>query len=269
MAARSRGLAGRVLGIGRNEERLRLAAELGAIDDYTTDFAAGARACDLLYLATPVFTIIEQIQTLSRLDGCSCVVTDGGSVKQAIVDAARALPDAIRFVGGHPMAGSEEGGVGAASPKLYDGAPYVLTPDETTDTEALALVRALAEGAGARAILMDPETHDRVVARTSHLPHILSSAFLRAAQNAGPEARCVTAGSFRDLTRVADSSPELWRDICCANSTEILQALEDFRASLDTIGELVADCDADGVRRWFEEGRALHDRIVKKKEDQG
>ncbi|MEJ5299160.1 MAG: prephenate dehydrogenase/arogenate dehydrogenase family protein [Armatimonadota bacterium] len=258
LAARARGLARHVVGIGRSAERLKLARELGAVDDFTTDLLEGASRCDLLYLATPVLTIIEQLRQLPQLRGHNCVVTDGGSVKGAIVRAAEALPAEMRFVGGHPMAGSEDAGVEVAREDLFEGATYVLTPGDRTDPSATELVRRFAEALGSRVVEMSPETHDRIVACTSHLPHIAAGAFLRVAEAAGPGVRDVRAGSFRDLTRVAASPSTLWRDICCANRGPILDALRQFREALARAEELIAEGTPEEIESWFETGRHLN-----------
>lgn len=267
MAARQRGLAGRVVGIGRSEERLRLARQLGAVDEFTTDLLDGASRCDLLYLATPVLTIIEQLRRLRELEGHRCVVTDGGSVKGAILEAARALPPEMRFVGGHPMAGSEDAGVEAARADLFEGATYVLTPADWSDTGALELVRRFAQALGSRVLEMSAETHDRIVARTSHLPHIAAGAFLRVAQAAGRGVRDVRAGSFRDLTRVAASPAALWRDICCANRGPILDALRQFRELLEDAERLIAEGTPEEIESWFDAGRRLNSELAAGKED--
>ncbi len=267
LAARRRGLAERVIGMGRSAERLRLAQELGAIDESTTDLLEGASRCDLVYLATPVMTIIEQLGQLSALRGHSCVVTDGGSVKEAIVKAAADLPPGMRFVGGHPMAGSADAGVEAATETLFEGATYVLTPVDGTGPEALDIVRRFARALGSRVLEMPPRTHDRIVARTSHLPHIAAGAFLRVAAAAGPEVRDVRAGSFRDLTRVAGSPAALWRDICSANREPILAALREFRDALSQAERLIAEGTAEELEEWFEAGRRLNSGLAAGKEE--
>lgn len=269
LAAKARGLAGRVIGIGRSVDHLETARRLGAIDEYRLDLQEGAIACDLLYLATPVQTIIAQIAELSALTpDRELVVTDGGSAKVAIVRAAEQLPSGIRFVGGHPMAGSEQSGVEAASAGLYEGATYVVTPVNSTDAKALEMVSELASGLGAHVVTMDPEEHDRSVAAISHLPHILAGALLKTADTRGDTARALAAGSFRDLTRVADSPAVLWRDICAANREPLLAVISEVKGELDRVEQMLSGCDDDGLERWFSEGRRIHESFQMRRESE-
>lgn len=262
LAARANGFAGRVLGIGRSESRLRAAVDAGAIDGYTTDFAGGTRQSDLLYLATPVGVIIEQIHCLRGITDVEIVVTDAGSTKAEIVRAAAALPPNIHFVGGHPMAGSEKSGVEAASAGLLHEAVYALTPDSSTTPRALEIVGALAEAAGARVLLIGAEEHDRAVAITSHLPHIVAGILVRLAARGGEQTARLTAGSFRDLTRVADSPPALWGDIAITNAGAILDAAREFRDALDEIESLIRAGAPEGAREWFAEGSATRNSLT-------
>lgn len=262
LAARANGFAGRVLGIGRSESRLRAAVDAGAIDSYTTDFAEGARQSDLLYLSAPVGVIIEQIRCLSSITDAEIVVTDAGSTKAEIVRAAAALPPNIHFVGGHPMAGSEESGVEAASAGLLQEAAYALTPDSSTTPRALEIVRALAEAAGARVLLIGAEEHDRAVAITSHLPHIVAGIFVRLAARAGEQTARLAAGSFRDLTRVAGSPSALWGDIAITNAGAILEAAREFRDALDEIEDIIRAGDGEGAREWFAQGSATRNSLT-------
>lgn len=266
LAAKERHLAGKVIGIGRSEARLQVAQRLGAIDEYTTDFLDGARSCDLLYLATPITTIIHQITLLRDLRGKDLVVTDGGSTKREIVEASKGLPANIRFVGGHPMAGSEQAGVEAARGNLYEGATYVITPDGATEAGAADLVERFAKALGANVLVMEPGLHDRLVARTSHLPHIIARAYLQAISASASEASALTAGSFRDLTRVASSSPTLWTDICMTNRTEILAALREMRLALDQAEQVLSLGQSSELEGWLEEGREIRARFINRKE---
>lgn len=241
---------------------MRTALDAGAIDSYTTDFAEGARQCELLYLATPAGVIIEQIRRLSSMTDAEIVVTDAGSTKAEIVRAAAALPPNIHFVGGHPMAGSEESGVEAASAGLFNGAVYALTPDSCTNPAALEIVRALAEAAGARVLLLAADEHDRAVAITSHLPHIVAGIFVRLAARAGEQTAKLTAGSFRDLTRVAGSLSTVWGDISITNAGAILDAAREFRDALHEIEGLIRSGDAEGAMEWFAESSAIRNSLT-------
>ena len=146
--------------------------------------------------------------------------------KGAIV---RQAAGAANFIGSHPMAGSEKGGVEAATPTLFQEATWALTPTDTTDPQALRLIQTLAQEVGASTLIFTPEAHDAMVAVTSHLPHVMASAFMRHAartQDAYPDTPALAAGSFADMTRIAASSPDIWRDVCLSNRDAVLAALQ-------------------------------------------
>jgi prephenate dehydrogenase len=180
---------------------------------------------DMVVVCTPVGLIVPTIKLCLQWLPEQCVVTDVGSVKSGIVHQATDLLDG-RFVGGHPMAGSEQTGVQNARADLFEGTAWALTPTEKTAHDALQRVTALAEGVGARVLIADPDEHDRAVALTSHLPHALALALVHVAENM-PYPQLI-GGSFRDGTRVAASSPELWRDIFLHNREHVLWAIDEF-----------------------------------------
>ncbi|MEI6914380.1 MAG: prephenate dehydrogenase/arogenate dehydrogenase family protein [Armatimonadota bacterium] len=257
LAVKHRGLASKVIGIGRNRERLDMAIGTGAIDEYSLDFLDAAERCDTLYLAAPVLTIIEQLRVLQNVKS-NLLVSDGGSTKGEIVRAADGLPANVKFVGGHPMAGSEENGVEAASANLYSGATYALTPTNQTDPDALKTVCAFAEAIGSDVVIIGADEHDRAVAATSHLPHIIAGAFLQTAETASIQVHRMAAGSFRDITRVSESPPALWRDICITNKAAILSALIDFKESLSAVEQFLHSEDLDSLEKWFAKGKEIH-----------
>lgn len=253
MALKQHGLARRIVGLGRNPVRLEQAAALGAIDFGTGDLRNAVRDSDLVVLCTTVGNILESVNSVLSATTRDAVVTDVGSTKSAIVNAARSP----RFVGGHPMAGSERTGVEAASAELFQNATWALTPTEDTDQKALYLVRAMAQKIGANTLLISPEAHDAMVAITSHLPHVLASALMRQAhetRSRRPEVTSLSAGSFADLTRIAASSPELWRDVCLSNREAVLNALNAFRGQLDMLQSAIADANGTDIESFFSSG---------------
>lgn len=260
MALKKRGLADKVIGVGRNPDRLKKAVELGAVDEWTTDLAAGVRDADLIYVSTPVGMELQFIREAAKHAKPDCIITDAGSTKGEICRGA----DDPRFVGGHPMAGSEETGVEAANPDLFVNAAYVLTPTELTKPGALALVKSLAESIGSRVIVMDPETHDRCVAVISHLPHLIAASLVLLAKDQSRQDQQVfdlIAGSFRDMTRVAGSSPELWRDICLTNPNAIRSAADAFQRLLDEGLKFVESGDAQAFEDWFASAKEVRDSL--------
>lgn len=276
MAAKKNSLVRRVIGIGRTEQKLMRAKILEAVDDYSLDFENGASEADLVVICTPVRTILPTLERMAASLKEGALVTDVGSTKREIVERAAALMPAGRsFIGGHPMAGSEESGVEAAFPDLFLGSTYVLTPTDAGDLSALGRLTEFVEGIGARAEIMDAEEHDLAVAIISHLPHAISAALLHAAAHA-PSASAkergrssplrLAAGSFRDLTRVSDSPPEIWRDICLTNVGPLTKALDAFQAVLDEFRTVLKTGDEEAVMRFFEEARRIrqaHLRLLK------
>lgn len=267
MAAKVRRLARKVIGIGRSEPKLMRAKILGAIDEYSTDFEHGAAEADLVIVCTPVKTLVPTIQRMAAGLKEGAVITDVGSTKRDIVRmASEVVPQSLFFVGGHPMAGSEQEGVDAAFPDLFLGATYVVTPTEDTDLEALGKVTAFAEAIGAEVESMSPEEHDAAVAVISHLPHAISSSLLQLAEQfqrkSGKTFR-LAAGSFRDLTRISDSSPELWRDICLTNADALAQAVDDFCRRLADFRGALETRDADAIEHFFEEARKIRQTYLR------
>lgn len=256
MALKSRRLAQTVVGVGRTLERLDTAKALGAIDAGTTRSEDAVSDADIVVLCTTVGHILASLpETLARVKP-GAIVTDVGSTKAAVVQAAGG---AANFIGGHPMAGSEQTGVEAATPLLFEEATWAVTPSDTTDPAAVSLLERFAQSVGATTLRLAPDAHDAMLAVTSHLPHVLASALMRQAfetQRRHSQTQQLTAGSFADGTRVAASSPEIWRDVCLSNRNALLQALQAFRGELDTLEAAVADRDAVGIEAFFTAGVA-------------
>ncbi|MFT5366502.1 MAG: prephenate dehydrogenase [Candidatus Latescibacterota bacterium] len=247
----SLGLALKRLGIGREivgisrDETLREARALGVIDvGFTYDaLTEGLQKADLVFLCAPISRIMEQLPDVIQAVPSGCVVSDVGSTKRALVDKAEAIGRSdVFFVGGHPMAGSEKSGVGAADPFLFENALYVLTPaagvPDAPMNEMVALVRSL----GARPMHMDAETHDRVAAAVSHLPQMIATSLVNLVgrlNEADGLPLQMAAGGFRDLTRIASSPFAMWRDICQTNTAPIREMLGAYISELITIRDKV------------------------------
>ena len=281
MAAKEYGAVRRVIGIGRNEQKLMKAKLLGAVDDYSLDFATGARESDLVVIATPVRTIIPTLELMAPNLKPGTIITDVGSTKREIVEqAVNVTPRGCSFVGGHPMAGSDESGVEHAFPGMFIGATYVLTPTTQTSLDAIQKMSRFIDAIGARVEVMTPEEHDAAVALISHLPHALSAALLhtimkpslgsvseRKAQNLNSaQVLRLAAGSFRDLTRISNSPPEIWRDICLTNAGEIIRAIELLKRNLEKLEQAIIDRDAERVTRFFEEARQVRQAHLRSSE---
>ncbi len=266
-AARRRGLVSRIIGVARGDATLRRAEELGVIDWGTRDIGEGVREADLVVLATPVEGILRLLPQVGRLCRPDAVVTDVGSVKAPIVrEAEEVISRPGRFVGGHPVAGTEHSGVDASFETLFEDRRTILTPTERTDPRSLERVRALWEAVGSTVVSMDMDRHDRVMGFVSHLPHIVAYSLVQTVDEAdrkeGNIAR-FSAGGFLDFTRIASSHPEMWRDICLRNREALLEALDAFSETLAHFRKLVASGDGSGLEEDFKRCRRVRETLLK------
>jgi prephenate dehydrogenase len=259
LALKSHDLVGRVVGVGRSRANLDQAVRAGIVDVAMTldePWTSELRDADVVVVATPVAQIPNLFAAMADSLGSQTIVTDAGSTKQDVVAAARAhLRDALpRFVPAHPIAGTERSGAAAAFPTLYEGRSTILTPGAETDAQALARVRALWEACGARVVELDPRTHDRILAAVSHLPHLLAAAYVaELAVRGEAEALFAYAGAgFRDFTRIAAASPEMWRDITLANRDALIVEIAAYRGALDVIESAMQQDDGESLKALFQ-----------------
>lgn len=257
LAARSADVFGEVVGYGRTETNLLLAQRRGIIDRYSRDIAEAARDADLLLLAVPVNTMAGLVRACAPVLRPGAIVTDVGSVKAQVVEAVEAvLPPGFSFVGAHPIAGTEHSGAAAAFAELFQGSRCILTPGRRADASAVAKVRALWEAVGMRVEEMDAARHDQILAWVSHLPHAIAFSAVNALLDTDPALAQFAGPSFRDLTRVAASSVEMWSDIFLANTTQIDAAIVHFIAVLESLRRAIASGDATALQRQLERARA-------------
>jgi prephenate dehydrogenase len=248
-----------VVGYDRDPARSARAEELGALTEAVGSLDAAVRQSDVTVVAVPVSVVADMVAEALALGAPA--VTDVGSVKAPILAAVRtARPaDASRFVGGHPMAGSEQDDLDGADADLFAGAMWVLTPTEDTGTDAYAAVRALVARTGAEIVALAPEDHDDLVAVVSHVPQLAATTLMDVAADRGDERAVLlrlAAAGFRDMTRIAASHPGIWPDICVANRDAIVDALDRYRDALDGVRALVASSDRDGLLALLERARA-------------
>jgi prephenate dehydrogenase len=229
LAMRLRAVGVRVVGVDVDAGTLEVARRRGAIDEGTGSLDAVASA-DLVIIATPLDQVAQVAIAAARRMGPGAVLTDVGSVKAPIVAAVNsALPPAVRFVGGHPMAGSEGQGITGADAALLIDRPFILTPTSRTAPEAVAAMQDVVTRIGMRPVVLDPVQHDELVAQVSHLPYLVSLALLRAAAD---DARAVAGPALDEMTRVAHSPAALWIEICRQNREAILRALARYEVEL-------------------------------------
>ncbi len=237
-----------VSGVDHDPDRVRRGLERGVIDAEGLD-----PEVEITFVATPVRSVAEAVG--KALAGTAGLVTDVGSVKGSIVSAV----DDPRFVGGHPMAGSEQEGVDGADADLFEGAVWVLTPTADTDDTAYARVRSIVSGLGAEVIALPPERHDEFVAVVSHVPHLTAASLMRIADERADEHAALlrlAAGGFRDMTRIASGHPGIWPDICEENRAAIVAGIDRLIDALGDAREQVADHDRDGLLRDLSRARA-------------
>ncbi|MEW6120543.1 MAG: prephenate dehydrogenase/arogenate dehydrogenase family protein [Pseudomonadota bacterium] len=265
LALKEAGAVGTVLGVGRDPARLTLARELGLIDRIVEWRDAGQADC--VMLALPVGETQAVLCQLAPHLKPGAIVTDAGSTKANVVAAARAALGArfADFVPGHPIAGSEQSGPGAARADLYHRRRVVLTPQDETRIDAVTTVRALWEAAGAQVETLDAGQHDRIFAAVSHLPHLAAFALVDdLAQRPDRDVYFRFAASgFRDFTRIAGSSPEMWRDIALANREALLAELDAYAVALQTVRTAVAADDAEALLKIFSRARTAREHWIK------
>ncbi len=262
LALKENGLCGTVVGAGRSPESIKTGLDIGAIDEAFEDLSEAAAGADLVVVCTPVSSVAGIIAEMeSRLDD-DCVITDVGSTKLEIARAVQELPRAgARFVGSHPMAGSEKKGARHASADLFDGATVFVTPAEAADPDVADAVEEMWERLGSDVVILKPEEHDRIVARTSHLPHIVASALVANLRSLGEEAGKLLGKGFLDTTRIASSDPEMWADICASNPEQIREALIDLRNDLDEFDMLLGDGEYEKIYEFFNSMKFVRDSL--------
>lgn len=233
LALRHRALASRVVGIGRREESLRVARAMGAVTHTTLNLAEGVADADLVIVCTPVGRIADDVRATAKICRSGALITDVGSTKAEIVaGVGSCLPSGVRFIGSHPLAGSERNGPEAAQADLFVDRVVVVTPDKTTAADSLAALSDFWIELGARVMCMSAVAHDRALAATSHLPHLVAAALAIATPEESLE---LTASGWADCTRVASGDPELWRQIFFSNRPSLLATLARFEELLATL----------------------------------
>lgn len=267
MILRHKGLATRVIGVGRRVENLKTAVEMGAIDRYVVDPKEGVREADLVVLATPVDTYDRHLKEWASCLKPGAIVTDVGSVKGMLVEQSeQAMPRGVHFVGAHPIAGREKTGVAAGSDQLFTGARCILTPTKRTDQWALAQVKVMWQETGSIVLEMDPHLHDKVLGAVSHLPHVAAFALINALIEIrgtvpGLDLAGHSGGGLRDTTRIAASSPEMWRDIFLWNRDNIVDFIEAYERSLAQLKHLIRSGDAAGIEKELERAKQEREKF--------
>jgi prephenate dehydrogenase len=250
-----------VVGFGRSPERLDLAVELGAIDSGSLDLQAVVEGADACFVCGPVGVLPDLVAQVLDVAGEDCVVTDVGSTKEQIVTA---VTDE-RFVGGHPIAGAETAGVEHARADLFQGATWYLTPGERSSGLLYERLHRLVVGLGARPVAIDAQTHDRLLATVSHLPHVLANVLVsQAARRLGEEDEALprVGPSFRDATRVAGANSDIWTDIYLANADAIADEVDATVSRLEAVSRSLRAHDPEALREWNETAASDRRRLL-------
>jgi prephenate dehydrogenase len=265
MIARRAGLVGRVVGLGRSQANLEVALERGMIDHATRDPVEAAHQADLIVLAVPILTMRATLEKMIEHTVADAVVTDVGSVKEFVVRELEPLVTGNRaLVAAHPVAGKETTGAIAADEDIFSARRVIITPSAKSTPEAITKIENLWRVTGAHVERMDPAIHDRLLARASHLPQVVSSVLAAAlADERVGEKFAVEygAGGLRDTTRLASSSWEMWRDIFVTNRDAIAEALKTFGTTFAEFQQKIETGDTEGLEELFNRGRKMRERI--------
>lgn len=264
LAARKNRVAAEIAGFVRRDKNLRDCEKFGAVDFATTDLLAAVSNSDLIIFCTPPAQMTALAKQILPALKRGAIVTDVASVKAEIVRELESIiaRSGAHFIGGHPMAGAEKTGVAAARANLFENAVCVLTPTKKTNAAAVKKLEQFWKSLGARVLKLDAAQHDLFVSRTSHLPHVLAATLanlvLNPASSKNQTALCATG--FRDTTRVASGSPEMWRDIALANRKNISNSVDAFIVELKKFQTALKKCDAKGILNFFETAKLRRDK---------
>tara|TARA_Y100000590_G_C15744907_1_gene1021605 strand:- start:3443 stop:4318 length:876 start_codon:yes stop_codon:yes gene_type:complete len=272
LALRRAGMVKHITGLGRSKKNLQQAQELGIIDEASADYETALEKTDLILLAMPVGQTTEILKKIKPFIGPKTIISDVGSTKQDVVTSARLLiPESFKnFVPAHPIAGAELSGANAANADLFVDKNIVLTPSDETNINSIEILSKLWQGCGAHILSMKPYQHDELLAMTSHLPHMLAFTFMNYIFSNSTKKNTesllnFSGGGFRDFTRIAESSPEMWRDICLANRHLLLQQIRAYQNELAHMNELIEDGDGSALEKFFLKSQITRKRLLNNK----
>nr|WP_269084892.1 prephenate dehydrogenase/arogenate dehydrogenase family protein [Terrimicrobium sacchariphilum] len=242
----------------RSEKSAAVAAQ--SFEHVFTDPAAAAEGADICVFCTPIGAMETIAKVIAPVMASHGIVTDAGSVKGSVVHTLEPIFGG-RFVGSHPMAGSERSGISAARPDLFEGATAVVTPTEKSDPRAVSEVESLWRDVGCRIVTMSPDEHDESVARISHLPHAAAAALVNAINRRLPEAQKIAGGGYRDTTRIAAGPPAMWSEILLENKAALIAGLEDFTHTLEELKALLHSHDAAALEAYLSRAKEVRDNL--------
>lgn len=268
LALKKAGYCKNIIGCSRDEAHLQRAVELGVIDSYTLDQKEAVQGADLVLFAVPIRAIGGILANIVDVLDDNTIITDAGSAKGSVINAVKDVYDGnlpAIFVPGHPIAGREKSSVEAAIPDLYIDHKVVLTPIQETSENAIHIVKAMWQAAGATVEMLPVKHHDDVLAATSHLPHILAFSLVNTLSKSEYKDAVFdyAAGGFKSFSRTASSDPVMWRDICLENKTAILNSLDAYQQDLESLRTAIEAENAEKIQQVFENAKTTRDRIIK------
>ena len=256
-----------IVGLGRNEANLKQAQAGGVIDSYSMNLKEALLNSELLVFAVPVGAMTSAFEMVKPFLNSSIILTDVGSTKQSVIHSANTILQelACNFVPGHPIAGTEKSGSEAAFAELFQQRRVILTPSESTNRDAVNKVTSLWQSCGAEVIEMSATHHDEVLAATSHLPHMLAFSLVDtlSTMNDKSDIFKYAAGGFRDFTRIASSSPEMWQDICLANNDSLVSVIKKFQSDLSALTSAIEAGDKELILTIFSRAKKARDQFCK------
>ncbi len=266
LALKQAGAVGQVIGFGRNRQNLARGVELGVLDDFADSIEASVRDADVIVVAVPLGAMRQVFTELKPAVRKDAIITDVGSAKGSVVAAARDELGALfpRFVPGHPIAGTEKSGVEAGFASLYQKRRVIITPLPQTDHDAISVIDEMWRHCGAIIECLSVEHHDKVLAATSHLPHMLAYALVHQLSNLNDHEEIFryASGGFRDFTRIASSDPVMWRDVCISNGDALVSLIEQYQQELDRVKAAINAEDADELLKLFGRAKSERDSLI-------
>jgi len=257
-AMKKNGLCKEIAGFGRNKENLSRARERGIIDSFALDPGEACKGSELIFFSTPVGSFMDLAKKAVPFFSPGAIVTDAGSVKGNLVyEIEKIMPERVYYIGAHPIAGSELSGIEPSDAGLFMNAKCIITPTENSDAGALKKVTEMWQSVGARIVTMGPERHDVIYACVSHLPHVIAYSLVNTVSEKDRSYLEFCGQGFKDVTRIAASSPELWRDICLLNRDNMLETISLFQDNLETLSRYLRAHDSASLEGEFKKARAL------------
>jgi len=258
------GFKGKIIGLGRRWSSLKRAIDAGAVDSVSMDFDEALKDADLLVIGTPVNTITEIVKEAIKYTPKGCIITDVGSTKKLVNEIEKLMPDGVYFVGAHPMAGSHKTGVDSADAHLFEKSTCIITPTESTNSEAKDTVSEMWRMIGAHVYIMSPEEHDFLVAAASHLPHTVACALVNVVTDAeNDQGRGIdfSATGFADMTRIASGSPEIWKGILIQNADMVVSMLDRMESELATFRNILETKNEEMLVEKLNQAKKIRDSI--------